>query len=84
MATVLGELEIEFESATLTQLVERAAEPSTVEIDLWALALDLPALVDQWGPVTAIRWEVSLAAVPVPASAWLLATALAWLAWRRE
>ena len=89
MATVLGTLTLDFESATLTQIVERPIEAPMLAalsepLPLWELGLDMPALIAVWGPLEGLSWAVMVepAVIPLPASVWLFSAALGVLWWR--
>jgi len=94
MATVLGEITMEFSAATVTHIVEVPLEPSTTAlatatepVTLWLLALDLPPLITLWGPLLDLSWRVefvpdALVVVPLPAAVWMFAAALLALATR--
>jgi len=94
MATVLGELTLEFTGATVIHIVEVPLEPHVTTtladtgptITLWLLGLDLPPLAALWGPLVDLSWKVALVpaplVVPLPASVWMLGAAVAALAMR--
>lgn len=77
-----GTIEIDFaDLTTYTVTVDRPAAVLSVPGDLWSLTIDLPTLVDLYGPVTSLTYTATV--VPVPAALWCLAGALAWL-WLRN
>lgn len=90
MATVVGTVELEFGATTVTQTVTTPITPSVLTLGaepttLWTLGLDIPGLIVSLGPLTGFTWSVAVepAAIPVPASVWLLATAIGILSMRR-
>lgn len=86
MATVVGTLEVQFETATLMQAVTRPIPdtlpivftPDPAPLDLWSLLLDVPRMVGEWGPVIGIEWHVEIAPtlVPLPSALGMMASAM--------
>lgn len=89
MSTVLGDLTLTFRDQTIVEpfsapiAPEIAADPVLLADELLLLGIDaalsvnLPSLVDLYGPLQGLAWEATL--VPLPASLWLLAGACVWL-----